>query len=357
MPQNKHLRFLVIVLYAALGYVFIVFALPKLLSLFLPFILAFGIALISRPFTRFLHNKLKVPDKIAAFIALLIVVAVIALLITLLVNRLMFEFNNLVANLPKYIDTVQENFNKASDSLWKYYDAVPQNIADKIDEGVNGLAEGASSLIPIATQWTLLKATSVATMMPYTLFFIIAFFLGSYFMTADYERIGAFIKKNVPEKVTTRITQIKEYAITALLRYLKGLFIIMCVMFCVLLVAFWVLKINSALLLALVIALMDALPVLGMGLVLIPWGIISLIMGDISTGISLVLLYVLVVIIRQFIEPKIISSSLGLHPLITLIGMYLGFRLFGVGGIIIIPIIIIILVFLNRSGAIKIWKE
>ena len=145
-------------------------------------------------------------------------------------------------------------------------------------------------------------------------------------------------------------TKIKLILINKVFKIIKGYVIIMFITFVELSIGLLLLKINNAILIALLIAILDLLPVLGTGTVLIPWGIINLILGNYFIGFALIILYVAILVIRNVIEPKIISKQVGLHPLITLLCIFIGLKLFGVLGMLILPVITIMLFDLYKDG-------
>jgi len=225
-----------------------------------------------------------------------------------------------------------------------------------INTAIEELSASLTSYIMPATQKILNAVTGIASSLPHILIFTVAFLFCSVFLVKDYDFIMKSIARQFPEKVMGHMIQVKKYAFSALGKYLKGMAIIMLITFFELFVGFTILNIQYAFLLALIISFLDALPALGTGGVLVPWGIISLIAGDIRLGISILVLYVIILVVRQFIEPKIMSSTLGTYPIITVLGMYAGYRLFGMAGLIVVPIVISIVVYMQRAGLFTVWK-
>ena len=151
--------------------------------------------------------------------------------------------------------------------------------------------------------------------------------------------------------------EIKNDLLTALVGYLKALLVLVTISFFVVLTGYTILGVKYSLFLAIITAISDILPVLGPGTILIPGSIIHLINGNYYMAVGFIVLYVLVTIVRQFLEPRIVGGNIGLHPLITLLSMYLGFRFLGVIGLIFGPIFTIILKSLQKSGILPAWKE
>jgi predicted PurR-regulated permease PerM len=137
---------------------------------------------------------------------------------------------------------------------------------------------------------------------------------------------------------------------------LQGYILILLITFGELAIGFTLLRIDYSVLIAVAVALLDILPVVGTGTVLIPWSLISLLIGKIPQGIGLLVLYITITVVRNIIEPRIIGARIGLHPLATLIFMYLGLHLFGVIGMLLLPLIIILLKNAQDAGVLKIWK-
>jgi sporulation integral membrane protein YtvI len=177
----------------------------------------------------------------------------------------------------------------------------------------------------------------------------------AYFFTKD-DYLAGTVSRQFPKSISERFMQIKGYAFSAFIKYLRGIAIILCINFAELLTGFLILDVQYAFLLALAIALIDALPAIGTGIILMPWSLVELIAGNYKKGISLFVLYLIILIVRQIIEPKIMSSSFGTNPVLTLIGMYAGLRLFGIAGMVLVPIFLAMIVYMQRAGLFVIWK-
>lgn len=355
MPENKHLRFLLITVYIVIGFFVVTKILPKVFFIFLPFILAALVALITRPFVR-LFKKLKIPNLPASLISLVLVLAMVSGIIYAIVNRLVKEITLLSRQLPSFIYSFPDTLEQFEQRWRSFNAALTPEMSGYINETLMSLSNSLVSLITPATQKILNAVTGVASSLPNILIFTVAFLLSCIFFTKDYDFLIKNISYQFPKSIAHRLIQIRGYAFLALGKYLKGIAIILCITFAELLTGFLILDVQYAFLLALVLALVDALPMLGTGGVLVPWGIVELIMGNYKRGVSLFVLYLIILVVRQIIEPKIMSSSFGTYPVLTLVGMYAGLSLFGVFGMIIAPIILAIIVYMQRAGLFVIWK-
>ncbi|MBQ8026850.1 MAG: AI-2E family transporter, partial [Clostridia bacterium] len=203
---------------------------------------------------------------------------------------------------------------------------------------------------------------SKASKVPSFLISIVIFFIACCFMTADYDRIVNFIKRQLPEKKKETLSKTKNLTISTLGKMIKAYCLIICITFTEIFIGLTVLDLlglytgGYKILIALGIAIVDIFPILGSGTVLIPWGIISLFTGNIGRGIGLLVIYVIITVLRQYIEPKLVAGQLGLPPIATLISMYLGLKIFGVLGMFILPLTITIIKVLNDDGVIHLWK-
>lgn len=186
--------------------------------------------------------------------------------------------------------------------------------------------------------------------------------LSTYFICVDKIYILDKIEYHFPKKWIKKLNQNLRKIISSFGNYLKAESILVLISFIEILIGLYILKIlkfgiEYPFLIAFVIAIIDALPILGAGTIILPWAIISAVNGNIKLAIGLVILYIIIVAVRQIVEPKIVSSNLGIHPIFTLVSMYTGFKIFGIIGLFVGPVVLIVLknVFENliEEGIIK----
>lgn len=150
--------------------------------------------------------------------------------------------------------------------------------------------------------------------------------------------------------------KLKDNVIGSLGKFIKAYSLIISVTFIELSIGFWILKVPNPFLFGGLIALIDIMPIIGTGAILIPWFIIAFIMGNTTMGVGILILYIIITAVRQTIEPRIVGQQIGLHPIVTLILMYVGAQLMGVLGLLLLPILATILVKLNKEGTIHLYK-
>ncbi|MDE6385706.1 MAG: AI-2E family transporter, partial [Eubacterium sp.] len=183
------------------------------------------------------------------------------------------------------------------------------------------------------------------------------------FFAKDYDHIVKFIRLQLPESKKNLLVEIKQVFSKTILKMVRAYALIMFITFCELAIGLTILKLIGVMnnsytfIIAIAIAIFDILPVAGSGGILIPWALIALISGDVGQAIGLIVIYIVISIIRQYIEPKIVGDSLGVNPLVTLAGLYFGLKLFGFMGMFIVPILVMTLKAFNDTGRINLWKS
>ena len=204
---------------------------------------------------------------------------------------------------------------------------------------------------------------STAKQIPSILIGVLLFIIAACFMTAGYDGIVGFIKNQLTPQKRRTLSKTKQIVFSSMGKLVKSYALIMLITFAEMSIGLSVLKVIGAyksgyiFIIAIITAIVDILPVLGTGTVVIPWAVFSLINGSYGLGIGLIVIYACITVIRQIIEPKIVASNLGIPPIVSIMGMYIGLQLFGFIGIFIMPIVITVLKVLNDDGVIHIWRS
>jgi len=355
--KNKILKILRWVLIAVLTAAGLFIFFKYLVLWFLPFLIAWFIALIIQPAVRFLRTKLKIPQRLATIIFLLILFAALITGIFFAVNKIIDELNFLATNF-----SINETTNKISETINKFFawlENIPffydNNIAEQLKEYIRTEAGNFLSQLISADKIQALIRT-IAITIPQMLIFIIITIVSTFYIALDFRHINKFISAQIPVKIRNVLNDIKSRFLDAIYKYLKAYITIYVITYSELTVGFLIIGIKYSFLIAFFIALVDILPILGTGTILIPWGVISIIQKDYFTGFALLILYAVIMIIRNIIEPKIVGSSIGLYPVVTLMSIFIGYNIFGGIGIFLMPITVLILKNLNDEGKIHIWK-
>lgn len=185
--------------------------------------------------------------------------------------------------------------------------------------------------------------TDIAAALPKFLLGFVITVISIIYLSLDFERIHRSVGKMLSPKIRSTAVFIRKRFLDVGIRYVRSYALIMGVTFCTVLTGFLILSIKNAVTLALLIAVLDLLPVIGVGTVIVPWGIYSLISGDIFRGVGLLILFLINEIIRQYSEPKIVGKNLDMHPMLTLALIYCSVTLFGARGVLLVPILAVVI--------------
>lgn len=316
----------------------------KLAIFYMPFLIAFVISLIIEPAIRFFMNKTKLNRKTSSIIIFIIVFAVIIGAVTWAIISLISESTNLLQMLNLYINKaytqVQESISKlnieklsVSKDIINMFQNTSQEILVKLS---NWMTQFLTNLIEIITS------------IPAIAIYVVITIMSLYFMCTDKIYMLDLLEHHMPQKWIRKLGKHIREITFSLGGYLKAEATLILISFIISVIGLYLLKIigmdiKYPLLIALAIGFVDALPILGSGTVMVPWAIISALNGDLKLGISIIVLWIIMSVVRQFLEPKIVSGKIGIHPIFTLIAMYTGFKLIGVMGMLVGPIVLIIL--------------
>ena len=337
---NKVIKNIVILIFS----IVIVYLFFKLAVFFMPFLIAFIISIMIEPIIRFIMKKTKLTRRVSSVIVFILAIAIICGILFWTVTTLITEVSNLLENLNSYIDTGYNFFQKIISNI----DLSKFNIPDEV---MNIIQSSGLEVIETITNWAnkaLTKVidfiTSVPTLGVYTGITLIAL----YFMCVDKIYMIDQLEHHLPETWVKRIGVHLKSLIKSLGGYLKAELILVIISFVISLIGLYIFyfigwNVQFPLIIALGIAFVDALPIFGSGTIMIPWAGILAFTGDIKLAICIFILWCIMSVVRQIIEPKIISGQIGIHPIFTLIAMYTGFKFIGVWGLLIGPIILIIL--------------
>lgn len=352
LPQNTHLRILLITFYvvlgAGLGWLFFHYV----LGILMPFVLAYLLAWMLQPIIRFLTRRLHIHRHIAAALSVVTAAGLVGTGAILGIRKLVQELIGLSGSLLDAVHNLPDILSTFHQRITQLLDFLPDNILDSISSLSALLMSSLTKLEipPSFSSGAFELATGTAKAVPNVLIFCVVFLVSAYFIAADKERIDRTLYALLPNGLKQMLSSTRRHVAVTLLRYLRAQLILMGITFLELFIGFLVLRLDYALAVALLIAVIDALPILGTGTVLIPWGLYSLIAGDYRLGVGCLALYAIILIVRQVLEPKIVGDSIGLHPLVTLMSMYIGLKLLGFVGMILGPVTVILLFFFFQSG-------
>lgn len=316
----------------------------KLSVFYIPFFIAFIISLLIEPAIRKVMKYTNFTRKVSAIITMIIVFGIIIGLLIWGISSIITESSNLLSGLNEYVQKISSYINNIIANFKFDKIEIPNEIRNIAENSVNDTIK---LITDIAKRW-LNSIVSSVQHLPTMLIYIGITIIATYFVCADKLYILDQMEYHLPQKWARNIGNHIREIISSLGGYLKAEVILVFISFIIVLIGLYIfkmfnLKIEYPLIAALGIGFVDALPILGSGAVMLPWAIISAANGNLKLAISLMILYLIVIITRQLLEPKIVSNHIGIHPIFTLIAMYTGFKLIGIMGMFIGPIILIIL--------------
>lgn len=350
MEQQKWQRRASIIICIAAASVVAWLGIKYLLWAVLPFIIAWIVALAVTPLARWVASRSGLPRKLCAAVLLMVLLGALCGGLSLLVQRLIAELGRLMTwlrnqgqswddqefqtridSIVRRIPFIGKLLDSAEAEQWR------EHIVGALIDAVGRTLGGLAGLVPSAILSTVSKLPSLLLTLLITL-------IACFYFVIDLDKIHAAVKAFMPPVWADGAKYFKHRVGKVLRRFIRAYAVLFIINFGVLCLGFTVLRIDCVLLMALICATVDVLPFLGTGVILLPWAVWMMLVGDYFVGIGLVAVYVVVTVIHQIAEPYVLGGSLGVHPLIILVAMYVGFELFGVIGMLAFPAVSVLAV-------------
>ena len=307
-------------------------------SYLFPFVFGFFLAFLMQKPAKAISNKLKIKTNIIRIAAVVLIYLFLAFSLSLLLWYLSGKIALLPRVIKPYMERLSKEFEKITAELNSRHDLKSESVLFSFGDMIKNSVEGISKKL---IEYFSNTAADFAKGIPKTLITFVITLVASCYTAKDYDKIIAFFKGFIkPEKYKTLLT-VKEILTKKVLKMISGYLIIFLITAAELTIGLLITGTKNFLLIALIIAIVDFLPVLGTGSVLIPWSIILLIQKNIKQGIMMLVLYAVITVVRNFIEPKIVGSKIGVHPLLQLIAIFLGLKFSGLAGMFLFPIALI----------------
>lgn len=357
MDIEKRKRFIVNFIYCFIIGAIVVVVLKYGLSYIAPFLMAFVFAFILKKPINFLNRKCRVNKTLAAILLVILFYAVIGVLFTLLGVRLFTSIQQLFFYIPQiYARDIEPSLMDLIDSLEKSLSRLDPTMISTLEEVTGNLVKSLGESISSLSMKVIGAISNYASTLPGFLIRVLFTVISTFFLTIDYDKVMGFLLRQLKEKPRKLALEVKDYVINTLFKCIRSYALIMCITFIELSIGLTILRIDNAILIAFLISIFDILPVLGTGGIMIPWTVLTAIQGDYTMAIGLLCVYLVVTVIRNILEPKIVGSQVGLHPLVTLMSMFVGAQILGVFGLFGLPITLSLLKNLNDKGTIHIFK-
>lgn len=357
MDYEKRKKFIVNLVYAGLIILLSYMVIRYCLGLLSPFLLALLFAYMLKGPARFICGRTGLPYKLVVTVLVLLFYGIIGLILALAGLKLVSSAIDVFAALPAlYADVIEPGFglvfNRLEQLIFKMDPALTSTVDSLFSRFVQSLGES-------VTSWSvgaISALSSYASSLPAIFIRILLMVISTFFIAGDYQLLSNFVSRQLPDRVNAVLEQIQRYVVGTLLVCIRSYALIMFITFVELSIGLSIIGIPNAVIIAFGISIFDILPVLGTGGIMIPWVVITAILGRYPLSLSLLALYLVITVIRNILEPKIVGGQIGLHPVVTLASMYAGVQLFGVLGLFGLPILLSLLRHLNDNGTIRLFR-
>lgn len=330
--------------FAILAFILLcLFGLYKLALFYMPFVIALIVASIAEPLIKFFMKKFKMKRKIASILSLLIIISIIVVIISILISNIITESTKLVENLNMYATDAYNIGMKFLDDVQEGRVEIPNKIIEMAEKSYGGFLDSAKTVI--GNFFTgLLNALGT---IPSAVTFTIITFLATIFICFDREYIIETCKKHIPSKWLEKIKRFAKETFSVSGNYIKAEAKLSSMCFILMFVGLLIMQfagfgVEFPILIAILIGFVDIIPIFGTGIVMVPWTLYLLISRNFPLAIGVFILWAIWTITKNLLEPKMISKEMGLHPIFTLLAMYTGLQIFGVLGLMLGPIMLLV---------------
>ena len=331
-----------------LGVLALILAARYALPLAMPFLLGAALALAAEPLVSLLGRRL--PRSLAAGVGVTVTFALLVLLVSILCGLLIRELGLLADVLPELLEAAKGGMTSLEIFLTDLVARTPETVRPLLIQQIQGLFSDGSALLDRVTGWLLKLASGVLTRLPDSALGFGTGLIASFMISAKLPVWKARLQSRFPQEQYRPLLETAKGLKAAILGWLKAQVKLSGVTWVLVTLGFLLLGVSSALLWGGVVALVDAFPILGTGAVLVPWSLLSFAQGDPGRAFGLLGLYGGVTLVRTLLEPKLVGQHLGLDPLVTLAALYAGYRLWGLPGMILSPLLAVVVLQFRRPS-------
>lgn len=353
-PQRGRLwvRLGIRIVLAVAAVLLLVFVAAPLVSLMMPFVLALILAWLLNPLVRWLKSKLPMSRKMISLLLLVLVFGGIGGVVYALGHTLVTQVISLFENWRPILNSVLATIDNVGEWLHDLGGTLHVGGAASTGEGLTEKLAGWVSSLDLSgyISTAASRATGMISGIPGFAVATVVFLMGSYFITSDYPRLRSLVTEQVPLRMRAFCGEVRRIFMEAFGGYLKGELLLSLGVFGILAVGFVLTDQPYGLLLAGGLAVMDFIPIIGAGTLMVPWAAVDLILGNYRHAIGFMVIWGVIVLFRRLAEPKILSGQMGLSPILSLVGIYVGMKVGGVLGMVVGPLLLLVLINLTKQG-------
>ena len=347
---RENIKFLVNLLISLVILLLCIFLLPRLLVFFMPFVIGWIISCIANPPVAFLERKLKIRRKAGTVVVIVCVIAAVTGIIYGVGVVLFRQISGFISEIPTMWAAVQEDFDNLGKVIGRYVDVTNPSLMDTISSIGVSISDGIKNLTNNLDFSAFEGMGSMVGSIASVIISIIMCMLSAYFFIADREWVSNALEKYMPKSISHKFDVFVNSIKQAVGGYLKAQLRIEVWMYLLLVIGFTLLNVKYAILIALLVAFLDILPFFGTGIVLVPWAVVSVVGGNYIKALGFLVMWGVGQLFRQLIQPKIMGDSIGMEPIPTLFLLFIGYKIAGVGGMLLAVPIGMIVVNMNEAG-------
>jgi len=322
------------------------------LKYFLPLLIGIVIAVLIDPIVTYLEKKIGFDRGTITLIVLAAIFCLIGYISLLVFARFTFELARFINFLPKQLSYFNEIIDRVYLYLLNFFAKIPEDVMAYLKANISQILYTVSGSLKNLYTFLVDKIGMVPNLLVNILVVIIFVFLFSYFLTKDKDKILGVAKSLFPERLQEKVKSVQLELVFSFFRLIKAQIILVLISTAITVAGFYILNVEYALTLGIICGFLDIMPLFGPSLIFIPWIIYLIIVGNLNLAVGLLVLYIIIIGSRQLLQAKIIGQNLGIDPLLTLISIYLGIKLFGWKGLFVGPLVVVIVRALLHSGII-----
>ena len=321
-----------------------------ILPILTPFIIAFAVASLFNWLTKLMGFKRESIRRLAAILMCSVLYALVFVGVLLAGAKMINEAGSIISAIPStFSNQILPFLDGMASKLETAVTPYDTQLASYIDTLTSSVASNLGKFVTDFSKTAVVFVTNCATSIPGLIVQIVITVISTFFILLDYDKVCGFLFKLVPSGKRELFSTSLHYTKTMIAVYIKSYSLLFSLTFVELSIGFLVLGIKNAVLIAMLISVFDLMPVLGTGGIVLPWALLSLMLGNWPRALGLLILYLIITGIRQTLEPKIVGKQIGLHPLATLVSMLVGLKLFGIVGLFGIPVVVAVTTAMYRT--------
>ncbi|MCI5624195.1 MULTISPECIES: AI-2E family transporter [Anaerostipes] len=332
------------------GAILIIFVLPKVLGFLWPFVAGWIISLIAHPVIEYLEKKIKIPKKFGSAVLIIAVISAILAILYLIIRLLGTQIINFIQGFPDLRLEMSQQIGKFQGKVQYFVHLLPHGFQNQMLKVAGSLGQVVQKMATGIGDYGVSHAGSMAKGMTNGLIGVVVMFFSSYVFLKDKEKFIKMYQQMIPDVIKHKIDIFVHNTLGVLGSYCLAQIKIMFIVMAILWIGLKVAGVQYAFIFAVLIGIVDIFPILGTGTVIIPWALVKLVTGDIKSAVIFLIVYAICLILKQVLQPKMMGATMGISALTTIFLIYVGFKLGGLGGMLLTLILGMFTINLYRLG-------